>query len=243
MISDETKVLVATGTPWNEGRTTEIIDLVDPTFGCTLDNQFPIRLAGATGGFIDEKPMICGGLSLVNSTHGSISKACYTLEGNGVWMEDQSAAISSARYYAATGSTILNNKLVLAGGKAGPLRLQTIDLTSPNSFTRSETLSVQLPVGLYFSCIVPWDTNSFMVIGGCTTSCSRKETYFVFMGNGTVASGPELINGRDKHACEEIIVNDQSYIAAVGGHDSDSEFAFELLPKHAFKSGWVKSKH
>ena len=132
-ISAGIKVLVVTGYPWDNGRRTEIIDLEDSSFTCSKVNQFPIKLYGSTGGLVGSTPFVCGGL------YSSYSNACYTLQENGAWKQDRTASLNTARYYAASGSVIMRNQLVIAGGHNGKY-LSSIELASPNArTTRIET--------------------------------------------------------------------------------------------------------
>ena len=172
-------MLLAAGTEEGNGvsrrvAATRIVDLEDPTFSCEV-NQFPIELVKATGGLIGQTPFVCGGMK----GHTS-SKACYVLEEeNGEWKEDHIAALNGERSIAATGSVIINDKLVLAGGFDGIKEMSTIEMVAPN--TRSSILPIELPFGMSGSCIVPWDNNTFLVIGGGAYS-GRKETYFLTAG-------------------------------------------------------------
>ena len=227
------KVLVVTGDPFGNGRHTEIIDLEDSSFSCSKVEQFPKVLYGAVGGLIGQTPFVCGG----GKFDGSYSSYCYALRENGSWETDATAALNTERYMAATGSVLMTNKLVLAGGKASN-RVSTIELASPN--TRSTTLSVRLPVGLSHSCIVPWDSDTFMVIGG-DDGGSKKKTYFVHMNNDTITNGPNLLKGRYYLACHEMIVNNEAFILVTGGHHV--ERSTEVLSKNNYRDGWKKGKH
>merc|ERR1719367_275582 len=93
----------------------------------------------------------------------------------------------------------------------------------------------ELPFGMSGSCIVPWDNNTFLVIGGGAYS-GRKETYFFHMDNKTMSNGPELLNERTTHACHEIKVNDQEFIVVVGGRKAIT--STEVLPKSSYTNGW-----
>ena len=110
-ISAGEKVLVVTGvgSTWDNGRRTEIIDLEDSSFTCSKVNQFPVKLRGSTGGLVGSTPFVCGGYT------SSYSNACYTLQENGAWKQDRTAYLNTARGYAAYGSVIMSNKLVIAG--------------------------------------------------------------------------------------------------------------------------------
>ena len=132
----------------------------EPNFSCPNIEPIPIRLTEATGGLMaGQTPFICGGQ--INGW--TYSNNCYQLTETGSWAKDQRATLTTARRYAGYGSVVLNNSLVLTGGYNGNY-LSSIEIVSPN--TRAETLSVQLPTGLAYHCQVPWDSETFLVIGG-----------------------------------------------------------------------------
>ena len=93
-------------------------------------------------------------------------------------------------------------------------------------------LSLTLAIALYNSCIAPWDTDTFMIIGGCDNNgCHKKVTYFVFTNNETITTGPELKIGRNGHACNEIVVGGQAYVIVAGGQSDDARWSSEVLSK------------
>ena len=204
------------------------MDLEDASFQCTL-SQFPTNAHGATGGLVGNTPLICGGR--IGSNY---QNSCYSLKEDGAWKLEASSLIT-ARLGAATGSVIINNKLVLAGGYNGNY-LATIEVVAPNE--ESETLPISLPVGMYGSCIVPWDTNTFMIIGGWVGR-NRRETYFFNMANNERTDGPSLLTGRNNFACNTMNVNGEDYIIVDGGFEKSTEF----LPMANYGSGWQKSKN
>ena len=238
-----TKILLAAGTQrkgmeLEDGSqpATRIMDLEDPTFSCEV-NHFPVKLGSATGGLIGQTPFVCGGILITSK------KACYVLEEqNGEWKEDQIAALNGERWNAATGSVIMNDKLVLAGGFGnGRDKLSTIEMVAPN--TKSGLLTIELPVAMVGSCIVPWDNTTFMVIGGYSDS-ARKETYFFHMGNNTISNGPKLLTERSSHACHEINVNGEEFIVVVGGRKGGKVYtSTEVLPKSSYTNGWQYGKN
>ena len=233
-ISAGEKVLVVTGSPSNNGRRTEIIDLEDSSFTCSKVNQFPVKLRGSTGGLVGSTPFVCGGYT------SSYSNACYTLQENGAWKQDRTASLNTARFYAASGSVIMSNQLVIAGGHNGNY-LSSIELVSPNA--RTTTLPRGLPFGLAYSCIVPWDANTFMVIGGYSSSGYSRETYFITPSNKTVTNGPKLQNARYHVACHDMIVNEEEFIIVIGGHGSGTKKTIEVLSKARVGDGWKMGKN
>jgi len=223
-----TKVLVATGYG-SGGKYTEIIDLEDASFNCTL-SHFPTSVHGATGGLVGDTPLICGGAVAWQPPQ----KSCYSLKEDGDWKLESN--LNLARYSAANGAVIINNKLVIAGGY-NENRLATIEVVAPNS--KSETLPIILPVGLSGSCIVPWDSNTFLIIGGKSRYYSRTQTYFIHMANNTYTTGPNLLTARTEFACHTMQVNGEDFIVVAGGYGAYQ--STEYLQKANYGSGWKKS--
>merc|ERR1719245_1028931 len=95
-----TKVLITTGYDRSRSsyavQNTEIVDLEDASFKCTV-SQFPIGVAGATGGLVGDTPLICGGALRGRQYH----KSCYSLKEDGDWKLESS--LNTARGYAANG--------------------------------------------------------------------------------------------------------------------------------------------
>ena len=140
---DGTKVLVATG--GGSERNTEIIDLVDASFKCTI-SHFPTSTDTPTGGLVGNTAIICGGKIGL-----AYQKSCYSLKEDGAWKLEESSDLSTARRSAATGTVIMNSKLVMAGGSNGT-NLASIEVVAPN--TKSVTLPISLPVAMHAPCIV-----------------------------------------------------------------------------------------
>ena len=189
-------------------------------------------MRGAKGGLVGQTPLICGG-----SPSGA-SEACYTLLENGSWKEDKVATLNTARNYAAYGSVVINDQLVLAGGTGSSGYLNTIELVGPN--TRSRTLSVKLPVAVSDSCIVEWDENSFMLIGGFGRD-SRRETYIIDTDKNIITNGPNLKTARWAPGCEKLIVNGESYIVVSGGCGATR--STEVLSVANYRNGWQYGKN
>ena len=90
----------------------------NPDFFCTT-KQFPAVTWGATGGLIGGIPKICGGYTQTNVKEERFSQACYALLPNGKswsWKKD-GATLSKGRKFISSGSLVVNNELVIAGGK------------------------------------------------------------------------------------------------------------------------------
>ena len=226
--------MIATGFPYDDGRNTEIVDVVDSNFNCTFTEEFPIELAAATGGLMaGQTPFICGGEGK------TYSNECYQLTQAGSWAKDQRATLTTGRSHAGFGSVVLNNNLVLTGGYNGNV-LTSIEMLSPN--TTAQTLSVQLPIGTRSHCQVPWDSEEFLVTGGYIGSY-RVESYFINVKTNQRTNGPSLNTARSSHACGELEVNGKTYIIVTGGSNSAYLRSTEVLDKSNVGQGWQKGKN
>ena len=248
--------MIATGYPprslgSNGSKETEIIDVEASYFNCTKVKPFPINiLRGASGGLINGRtPFICGGEGR-NGSSLFESKYCYQLTESGSWIKDQTATLNTARSDAGKGGSVVMNKnqLVLSGGFGMSSNwnwLNSIELISPNA--SAKTLSVQLPVGLPSHCQVPWDSDTFMVIGGFMMSGSRigvrAESYFINVKTNQVTKGPSLKSGRAEHSCGELEVMGKSYIVVSGGIGGENIQSTEMLDKSNVGQGWQTGKY
>ena len=180
-------------------------------------------------------PLICGGRS---GGHPGHQNFCYSLKEDGDWQFE--TQLKTARSRSADGDVIIDNKLVLAGGENAGGYLKTIEVVSPDF--KSETLPISLPE-MYGSCIVPWDTNSFMIIGGYgLPSGPRKQTVIINMDNYKDTTGPDLLTARNDFSCGTICVNGEDFIVVAGGFRAEK--STEYLPKTKDASGtWKKSKN
>ena len=157
------------------------------------------------------------------------------------------AALNSNRSNPARGSVIINDKLVIAGGTidGGETGLSTIELTAPN--TKSTTLSMVLPIGIAISCVVTWNSNTFMVIGGGSEGpIIRDETYLFNVETNKRTNGPSLKTGRFSHACHEMVINEESFVVVTGGFEQavppKPTLSTEILSKSSVANEWEKSK-
>ena len=202
----------------------------DASCNCIV-SQLPTSVSGATGGLVGDTPLICGGYG-----DDGYQKSCYSLKEDGNWKLESN--LKTARHYAANGAVIIDNKLVIAGGMTDDNMMATIEVVAPN--TRSETLPIRLPAVMFDSCIVPWDTNTFLIIGGYS-EIFRKQTYFINIANNTIANGPDLLTARFSFGCHDMKINGEDFIIVAGGNGAWQ--STEYLQKANYQSGWKKSKN
>ena len=232
-----TKILVVTGS----SLTTEIIDFADSSFGCTQVGNFPTSLYFATGGLVDDVPTVCGGKDTTNTFH----TACYTLQENGAWTEDETATLIRGKQNAISGSVVLGNKLYVPEFVTeNDNDYLNFEMVAPN--TASETLQPMNDWGHFENydeaCIVRWDDNTIMLIG--VNTWRPEETFFIHMGNQTVTQGPTLMEKRIFHACHEITVQGEEFIIVTGGWgESEVLKSTEILAKSSFGNGWQQGNN
>ena len=223
----KTKLLIVTGTDSAKAYSmhSEIIDLEEESYTCSVENHFPHFLKFASGGVIDGTPFLCGGGDSSNVGQN----ACFYLNGDGEWKEDEDAVLPSGRMTGDLGSTVIDNSLVVFGDIDRVLT--TIDMMIPGN---APTMLDQTLSALWGACTVANSDEEFMVIGGYTTGVSsdgtvdfgsstdgqKMETYLVDVANGGISNGLNMTTGRVGHGCSPIIVNDESYIVVTGGKNS-----------------------
>ena len=227
--TSKTKVLVVTGSApgWNNSTHSEIIDLEDESYTCFVEDHFPHFLRFASGGLIDdETPFLCGG----GDTNRVGQTACYYLNSDGEWVEDEDAILPTGRMTGDLGSAITYRKLVVFGDFDQVLT--TIDLVSQSMepWTRPSPFIV----GLWGVCTVPYSDETLMMIGGYhnwgasdgivdfgnNVNDQLRYTYLWHFNNNSLDNGPNMNIARVGHGCSPIIVNDQQYIVVAGGKHS-----------------------
>ena len=158
------KVLVATGYGGTSSLT-EIIDLKNSSFSCTKVGKFPTYLFLANGGWVGNKPMVCGGSGGLGGSGRSWQKNCYTLQENGAWKEVEEARLYRKEQYGNSRSVVINDQLFIAQVSKKPF-MMNYEMVAPNKKSwgfigGSKSWEKAVPY-LYGTCIVKWDANIIM---------------------------------------------------------------------------------
>ena len=91
--------MVVTGTPYEIGIHSQVIDLEDEDISCEELTKSPYGLHGGTGGFVQNKVLVCGGYESEN-----LFNKCWILNA-----EQTIITMEYARY--GTSSIIINDKV------------------------------------------------------------------------------------------------------------------------------------
>ena len=105
------------------GRNTEVFDLEDKSFHCTIPNHFPIPLYQSAGGLVNdgETPFICGGIKKLKKDPVLSQRYikmdgitdCFLMTENGKWEKDDVASLQSLTVVRNTGSAVVHNQIVV----------------------------------------------------------------------------------------------------------------------------------
>ncbi len=204
----------------------EIIDMASSESNCSKFESFPGNISSAIGGLdFKNSPFICG---------GTINNSCYNYE-NGRW--NQGVSMNEGRYLAASLS-IANGHLVTGGSDSGQnsSEIQTSD--------GWEYFLPNLPVNIWFHCMVEINSTTIMVIAGAQNGTytygnySAVQTFLLENGKDHWIEGPPLLSGRHAHSCGRIRQSSdisQMSVIVVGGRASEEMISTEILDLETFE--------
>ena len=227
------KLLILTGSPDDEAKKIEVVDLKNPQNSCTLPEEFPTRLAFATGGFTKDGPLLCGGRNQDTRSH---SNACFTLKG--FKFKEADVKLQTKRT-SASAVVLPNGELWIQGGFNGK-----------NSLSTSETMSLQgskpgmeLEKAIYGHCSTMINTTTAFITGGYRSYVSLKETYFIDIQNWKLTKGPQMEEARGSHGCAAFMHNGVNYAVVTGGLSNGNGISStEILDLDSGLMEWTKGK-
>ena len=192
-----------------------------------------MRVTDATGGLINNTPLICGGFSFTSSS----SDTCYSLKENDV---TATAQMLANRTYAAS---IVHNEhfLWITGGDMG---LSLIHSSSEfiEAGKNNSVAGTNLPRPLTWHAMVAVEKDLTMVIGGISLNWidDSNVTYYFDHSSQQWSSGPPLIIGRHGHAAFLVTdeVSNENIVVVAGGGYLESLNSTEIL--HDGK--WIEGK-
>ena len=177
--------MIATGSP-DSLRKTEIVDVANG-LTCSDMADFPDILWAAVGANLGGTPVVCGGYS------SGYSEKCFKFK-NSVWKHY--ASMKEKRQYA--GAVIHNDKLHVFGGRS----------SSSSYLQTTETINVDgevsygpdLPTAVYRHAMTKINGTVSLLSGGWTnTNSASAKTWYYNHDTETFTSGPDLLEGREKH--------------------------------------------
>ena len=171
----------------------EVVDINSST-SCLQLPTYPFKMWGASGGVINDSPMVCGGYK--HNGFPKVESSCYSHDKElNIWK--QHATMNQARYLHA--SVVIDNSLwVTGGGYQAGNGLDTFKSTEFVHGNGTVTMGPDLPTPRYGHCIVTLQDGKVMVIGGDPT---YHDVLVFDQSNNGFTSGPSLLEKRQFSAC------------------------------------------
>ena len=218
---------MTTGSPPTTSVKTDSFDLVASTT-CQSMPAYPLTVYHATGAFVSNRVVICGG------TYPSVTSQCYSLGKNETEWKP-SGNLITPRYGAA--SVEMHGKLLIFGGyNAGYLQsTEEMDVEAGTT-----TIGPSMPLAIGYPCTVKINSSTVLIIGGIGSSY-LKSTYFYSNNEKTFKAGPYLMVPRSYHTCNILSNGNGSYVVVTGGYDNgvytDSTEYLDLDEPTIWKTG------
>ena len=194
-----------------------------------------MKVSSATGGLVNNTPMICGGVSFTTS----MSNTCYTLKENDVIATVQ---LIVNRTYAAS-IVYDEHSLWITGGKDRELNLLHFSSEFIQTGKNNSVAGTNLPNPLYRHAMVAVEKDLTMVIGGGSLNGidDSNVTYYYDHSSQQWTYGPPLITGRFAHAAFLVTdeVSDVKMVVIAGGWYWEDLNSTEIL--HDDK--WIMGKN
>merc|ERR1712062_253763 len=230
---DETisKLLILTGDP-REAKKIEVVDLQNPLKSCILPQEFPTRLAYATGGFTQGGPLLCGGF---NYDTRSQSNACFTIKD--AKFQEADVKLQTKRNVASA-VVLPNGELWIQGGEDGSYDILS---TSETMSLKGSQYGMELEKVISDHCSTMINATTAFITGGqgYTGSWSR-ETYFIDIHNWRWTKGPQMEEARAMHGCALFRHNDKNYAVVAGGYNYNRLSSTEILDLDSGTLEWTK---
>ena len=207
----ETLSLILISTGYNkqqyELKSTEVINLDTQVSQVPSYQNHLNSLFAATGGWVGNKFIVCGGLLQYNTA--DISKECYII---GKETTVKHGDMMEKRAFAA--SIVLDESLWILGGKGSPT---TSEFFFANDGSSKE--GPALPIGIHRTAAIKINTTTSMLISGYCSSGNCAKTYYYLHESSQWINGPDLIQFRNRHSACLIkdSVTQESFIVVTGG--------------------------
>ena len=224
-------ILIATGEPYENGKKTEIIDLLDPANQFELSNDYNESvISRSVGGTLQDQLYIFGGVR-----HEDFLKDVLV-----IGQPDSTTKLQMLQNRSQASSVILNNSTfwVVGGERRNSQNDSIEDLTSTEFISRGQPPKPgpDLPFSISNHGMVQCGSASIYIIGGWQNGSESKATWIVNpVKDFHVRPGPSLNLARYHHSCGTMEIQGRTVIIVAGGWHEDT---VELLDPLSNK-GWI----
>ena len=181
----------------------EMIDMSESgNYQCLKWIDYPIAVAGASGGLLGTNAIVCGGDSINTQGLGSITDDCYKITAT----EAVHLGNMTTKRNRAASLPISNTALWITGGYDDDDYIQL----SSDLFDLDDGImqGPELPIAIYGHAMIKIKNYISMVIGGDTGQVKSAQTFIYNHYYGNWTNGPELNQARYQHAAG--IVSDEA---------------------------------
>jgi len=246
MFKNKTKILIATGYPFEVGQRIEILDLLEPhlrhdlihdvpTTRVTISRHGLMARYGCVGGLINNEPFFCGGEYDTGNKFN---------DGFVVGQPNKKLQMQEKRFGAA-GVVFNDSTLWITGGEDGANYLKSTEFVFVN---QPPIEGPDLPFAISGHCMVQVDARTIFIVGGSLSTSKSSpvntstKTWMVDPETFHIQPGPPLNIARSGHSCAKMILNGKVYLVAAGGYDEyrwmGALDSVELLDPTSNK-GWI----
>ena len=240
--ASSSKILITNGIVDGRVDMTDNTEIIDLSNNCAASlPNYPKKLSGATGQFLDDNVIICGGTNYIGNAQWQWTNDCFALKKGATSFEQfhsMDEARSSARSIVTQGDI-----WVTGGGNENGY------LSSTEHIPESSTSDIELPVIVSEHALISINETTSMLIGGYVQQFIAPEdspkTFYINHESNTWKEGPSLKYKRSRHTAGVIIdhvTNAQHIVVAGGGQDPAVADSIEILynGETEWKRGAVK---
>ena len=198
----------------------EILDLLNPDTKYKLLRDNVPKVDGATGGLLQNSPIICGGYDKMDYT----TRDCVVIGQPEMKMIEKRVDAASVALDPCT--------LWIVGGRKGFLG-NALNSTEFIKFGQPSVKGPDLPFAIEGHSMIQYNEKSIYIIGGYQKdSFYSKKTWIVDLTNGfDITEGPSLNKARACLGCAKMKINGRAVLIVAGGYTNNDEIldSVELL--------------
>jgi hypothetical protein len=185
----------------------EVIDLEDASNICQNLEDYPIGVALAVGGLLNQgDPLVCGG-------QFPYRNVCYVVNQPGQSSEMLEERGSSASL------TLNSTHIWITGGYNSNGRLQTSEFVS---IGHAPVYGPDLPYAVYQHCLVGVNSSTALLCGGRNNGGDLNECHYMDLEDHSWSQGPSMMTKRRLHSCgifKSAAHLGRNIVIAVGGYN------------------------
>ena len=178
------------------------------------------RVFGATGGLLQNSPIVCGG----SDDKCKTSKNCVV-----IGKPEMKMKMIRKKEWAAS-VALGPSTLWIVGGKDGRNDQLSIPTTEFIKLGQPSVKGPDLPFTISSHSVIQYDEKSIYIIGGIQNGYYSNKTWILDPTNGfQIKEGPSMNKARINHGCAKMTVNRKTILVVVGGTNLGYLGSVEIL--------------